>query len=247
MSTQLKLKKSSVSGKVPLTTDLEYGELAINYADGKLYFKKANNVIDSFNSGIDNYVASIGGLTGEVTNQQLLELIVGLDGSGSGINADYLDGYTSSDFAITTSQFTGFQGSISHTGLVTTQGTNIDQIQVYTKTLNLTGNWQDVGISGSDLNNGTYLVQLYANDSGSGGNNIDEYYSGVMSWYFSMTTSSLELPTDEIALHRAGASEDGGLYLRTYRSDGDVLKLQMYSNTVNASASNYVFKFRRMI
>ena len=71
-----------------------------------------------------------------------------------------------------------------------------------------------------------------------------------MSWYSGDTDSALELPTDEIVLHRAGGSGDGALYLRTYRTptiDINNLKLQIYSNTANASAANYVFKFRRII
>ena len=47
-STEIKLKKSSVAGKVPLVGDLQYGELAINYADGKLYYKNSSNQIKSF-------------------------------------------------------------------------------------------------------------------------------------------------------------------------------------------------------
>lgn len=50
MSNQIILKKSSVAAKVPLTTDLAYGELALNYADGKLYFKNSSNAITSFGS-----------------------------------------------------------------------------------------------------------------------------------------------------------------------------------------------------
>jgi len=38
----LKLKRSAVASKVPLTTDLELGELAINTYDGKLFIKKNN-------------------------------------------------------------------------------------------------------------------------------------------------------------------------------------------------------------
>lgn len=40
MSTNIKLKRSAVQGKVPTTADLELGELAINTYDGKLYLKK---------------------------------------------------------------------------------------------------------------------------------------------------------------------------------------------------------------
>ena len=42
------LKRSSVIGKIPLLTDITYGELALNYADGILRFKTANNEIAAF-------------------------------------------------------------------------------------------------------------------------------------------------------------------------------------------------------
>jgi len=48
MSNKVLLKKSSVLDKAPLATDLDYGELALNYADGLLYFKNASNNIQSF-------------------------------------------------------------------------------------------------------------------------------------------------------------------------------------------------------
>lgn len=49
------IKKSSVAGKVPLTTDLDYGELAINYTDEKIYFKNSNNQIKSITLGSNIY------------------------------------------------------------------------------------------------------------------------------------------------------------------------------------------------
>jgi hypothetical protein len=64
MSSKIILKKSSVVSKVPLVGDLDFGELAINYADSKLYFKKANGTIDSFLTGT---VTSVAGKTGEVS------------------------------------------------------------------------------------------------------------------------------------------------------------------------------------
>jgi hypothetical protein len=39
---ELKIKRSSVEGKVPLTTDLQLGELAVNTYDGKLFLKRNN-------------------------------------------------------------------------------------------------------------------------------------------------------------------------------------------------------------
>lgn len=42
------LKKSSVSANAPGTGNLDYGEVAINYADGRLYYKNSSNVIKNF-------------------------------------------------------------------------------------------------------------------------------------------------------------------------------------------------------
>lgn len=48
-NTTIQLRKSGVSGNVPSSLDI--GELALNYADGKLYYKNANNVITYIASG----------------------------------------------------------------------------------------------------------------------------------------------------------------------------------------------------
>lgn len=42
------IKRSSVPGKTPVSGDLQYGELALNYADGVLRFKTADNEIAAF-------------------------------------------------------------------------------------------------------------------------------------------------------------------------------------------------------
>lgn len=136
-------------------------------------------------------------------------------------------------------------GSSNVTLTIASTTPSVGEILTITKTFTLTQEWSDVGISGTDLQTGTYLVQLFANDVSAGGSNNNEYYSGTMSWYSGATTPSLELASDEIVLHRAGGGSDAGLYLRTLRAN--VLKLQVYSNLENISATNYVFKFRKMI
>jgi len=45
------LKKSSVPNKVPGASDIEFGEVALNFSDGRLYFKNSDNNIDFFESG----------------------------------------------------------------------------------------------------------------------------------------------------------------------------------------------------
>lgn len=341
MANKIILKKSNVAAKVPLDTDLDFGELALNYRDGALWYKDYTGTvknllaappsgsgsgadadfldgIDSteflrsntddqytngtltFNSGTTQTFASgatvnFNNTTGTapftvasttvVTNLNA-DLLDGLDstyfyspanpppatneqdtlqtvterGATSNVAAISLTGGTASTSTTTgTLVITGglgvsgavnIGGTLTHGGLVPSVGTAIDQIATFTQSLTITTDWQDTGISGTDLATGTYIVQLYANDVSSGGTSNNEYYSGTMSWYSSTTSSSVELPTDEIQLHRAGASSDAGLYLRTVRADDAApgpLKLQIYSNLPNASASNYVFKFRRMI
>jgi len=69
MANKFLLKKSSVAGRVPQLGDLEYGELALNYSDGKLYYKSAGNIISSFNADLSSYVTLSG--TQTLTNKTL--------------------------------------------------------------------------------------------------------------------------------------------------------------------------------
>jgi len=61
MANIIKIKRSSVPGKIPLTTDLDLGELAINTYDGKVYIKKdvsgTESIIEISSLG---YTGSIG-------------------------------------------------------------------------------------------------------------------------------------------------------------------------------------------
>jgi hypothetical protein len=42
------LKKSSVSGNVPSADALTYGEVAINFVDGRIFYKNSSNEVKSF-------------------------------------------------------------------------------------------------------------------------------------------------------------------------------------------------------
>ena len=52
MATKIILKKSSIADKVPVVADLDYGELAINYTDGKIYFKSSTNTVKFFKDAL---------------------------------------------------------------------------------------------------------------------------------------------------------------------------------------------------
>ena len=61
----IKLKRSAVASKVPVTTDLELGELGVNTHDGKLYLKKSVSGTESIVEV--GPIASVAGKTGAVT------------------------------------------------------------------------------------------------------------------------------------------------------------------------------------
>jgi hypothetical protein len=71
MANKIVLKKSSVAAKVPLATDLDIGELAVNLADAKLYTKNASGTVIQLGggsgSGTVTSVALSGGTTGLTT------------------------------------------------------------------------------------------------------------------------------------------------------------------------------------
>jgi len=56
-NTTIQLKKSGISGNVPVY--LSSGELALNYFDGKIYYKNAQNNISFFSAGITKSFATV--------------------------------------------------------------------------------------------------------------------------------------------------------------------------------------------
>jgi PAS domain-containing protein len=68
---------------VPTTSQLELGEIAINTADGKLYFKRYDPVANT---------ESIVDMSADLDANAILDLLKGVDGPGSGLDADLLDG-----------------------------------------------------------------------------------------------------------------------------------------------------------
>lgn len=125
MANKIILKKSSVSSKVPLGTDLEYGELAINYADGKLYFKSSSNTIKSFTE--DSNTVTLAG-TQTLTNKTLSSAV--LTGSLTA------GGSTGSSGQVLTSTGSGVQWQTpSSSGIteqtVVTSDTNVNTIDTF--------------------------------------------------------------------------------------------------------------------
>jgi hypothetical protein len=62
MTNKITLKRSSQAAKVPVAGDLDYGELALNFTDGNLFFKSNANVITTLAS--TQFVSVTGNVTG---------------------------------------------------------------------------------------------------------------------------------------------------------------------------------------
>ena len=129
MPNALLAKRTTVSGRVPTTAQLQAGELAVNVYDGKLFLKRvsgAESIIELGQTGPQGPQGPSGptgptGTTGPQgpqgpagadgspdTAAQVLAKLVTVDGPGSGLNADKLDGNQASAFAnLSGSTFTG--------------------------------------------------------------------------------------------------------------------------------------------
>ena len=84
MSTNILLRRSAVAGRIPTTAQLNLGELAINTADGKIYFKKYDAVANT---------ESIIDISSNLDAAAILAELITVDGTGSGLDADLLDSF----------------------------------------------------------------------------------------------------------------------------------------------------------
>lgn len=109
MANTIKLKNSGTSSNTPAS--LEYGELALNYADGKLFYKNSSNSIVEFTSSVN--------LAGTVFNQTI----------GNGIDTSYTitHNFGSRDVSVTIREATSPYGLV----LTSWEATSGNAITVY--------------------------------------------------------------------------------------------------------------------
>ena len=77
MAQIIRLKRSTVAGSVPTTSDLSTGELAINVHDGKVFLRRSGSVDDVRQVLTNEYTGSVN-ITGSVTATEFI-------GDGSGL------------------------------------------------------------------------------------------------------------------------------------------------------------------
>ena len=112
MASIVKIKRSSVQGKKPTTSEITGGELALNTRDGKLFSSDGTTVFE-VGANVHSLAVGSGGLTfanGAITmptTDGSADQVLTTDGSGSLVFADTSGGYDSDGFSETIHFSTG--------------------------------------------------------------------------------------------------------------------------------------------
>jgi hypothetical protein len=131
--TVIALKNSGVSGNTPLASDLAYGEIAINYADSKLFYRTSTDTLGS-------YILSVAGIDKDVLFNDS-----GVYGTSAGLTFDK----TTANLAVT--------------NLVTTSTVNFNNQSYFTVGNYTTANTSQVSIDSFSLSTyrtAKYTVQI---------------------------------------------------------------------------------------
>jgi len=127
MAQQVKLRRSSVAGNKPTTTQLELGELAINTNDGKLYFEKSSSlgesiqeiiVTDAWNTGSINISGSVT-ISGSITATSFTGSLLGTASyARQALSSSYANNATSASYALTSTS-ASFATTASYANIAT--------------------------------------------------------------------------------------------------------------------------------
>lgn len=119
----------------------------------------------------------------------------------------------------------------------------VPTVTTITKSLTVTTDWMDTGISGNNLATGMYAVYMSMNSPNDG--LYGESWAGIMSWFSGGTNST---NSDEIILHNAGHADNSNeVYLRTIRQyDRNYMKLQIAAKQAFTEAASITFSFRKL-
>ena len=126
----------------------------------------------------------------------------------------------------------------------------IGEIKEFVKQVNIAAinTWYDTGITGSDLETGTYIMEALTNSSGVN-NQYQERLSGIVAWYHSGTNDQA---ADEIPLSKAGhARNNHDIKFRIVRSRStqtpNNIKLQVSDTIAWSGTGNLTINFRKII
>ena len=251
MSTLIKLRRSAVPGRAPTTAQLELGELAINTADGKIYIKQDV-------SGVESIVEF------SADPNDLLTLIKTVDGTGSGLDADLLDGLDSTQYLRSDVDDT-FAANLTITGNLTVSGNttyvNTETIQLSDNIITLNANHtgsatQDAGLEverGDDSNvvlqwneandyweiasGGTIGRIITTGDEGSGNGFDADLLDGQEGTHYLDFTNATNKPDPTIDVNLTGKTTGSGTTTLTDLGDGTINITTELANTAVTAGS----------
>ena len=251
MSTTIKLRRSAVAGRVPTTSQLELGELAINTADGKIYIKQETGGVES----IVEFSADA---------NDLLTLLKTVDGAGSGLDADLLDGISSAQF-LRSDESDTMAGSLIVQGDLTVSGNttyvNTETIQLADNIITLNANHtgaasQNAGIEverGTDSNvvlqwneandywevasGGTIGRIITTGDEGAGNGFDADQLDGQEGSYYLDFTNTTNKPDPQIDVNITGKVTGSGTTTLTDLGNGTIAITTELANTAVTAGS----------
>jgi len=251
MSTLIKLRRSAVPGRAPTTAQLELGELAINTADGKIYIKQDV-------SGVESIVEF------SADPNDLLTLIKTVDGTGSGLDADLLDGLDSTQYLRSDVDDT-FAANLTITGNLTVSGNttyvNTETIQLSDNIITLNANHtgpatQDAGLEverGDDTNvvlqwneannyweiasGGTIGRIITTGDEGAGNGFDADLLDGQEGTYYVDFTNATNKPDPTIDVNLTGKTTGSGTTTLTDLGNGTINITTELANTAVTAGS----------
>lgn len=218
-----------------IITSATIGSQSVNYANSS---RSATNATNATNATTATKLSSSAGSnTQPVYFSDGKPVVIGYTIAKS-VPADAK--FTDTTYGVATSTSNGLMSSDDKTKL-----DDFSKVISFQKTIELTKDWKSIGIAGTMLETGTYVVQVTV--FGTLFLTQPEIFSGIMSWYSGETSGSgsYEKYGAEIFLHSAGySSREDHIYLRTSRSNG-ASTLQISSDA--AGRKTLTFKFRRLI
>jgi len=134
MSSTIKIKRSNVLGKVPTTSDIAAGELALNTKDFKLYSSNGTSIFQLSNAlALANTNASITNVKTNLTstNTALRLLISNISGGASPSSLQVANSFTKlTKYAANTSAVTTSAGSLTFNSPVVSNPAGLITLQL---------------------------------------------------------------------------------------------------------------------
>ena len=201
-NTSIQLKKSGVTGNVPAS--LTYGELAINYADGKLFYKAANGSIASISTGsLTNSFATVNSNNSLILATSATDTLTIIPGNNITISTDTVGkkitinsvsaGSAADQFARDTAN-NASANTIILQGINTTQNTRLNSIE----TINTNQNTSISIIQGVDNTQNTnitsvnqYAQSAYAKANSALANTSGAIFGGDLTVTGNLTASNI--------------------------------------------------------